>query len=79
MNNKRTAGYRLYEDTPLGARLRAAFGGASNAAIARKLGVHDSTIHTIVVTGTITARMLARVSSYTGSDPEWLLTGVANT
>lgn len=75
MNNKKTAGYRLYEDTPLGARLRTAFGGANNAEIARKLGVHDSTIHTIVVTGTITARMLVRVINCTGSDPEWLLTG----
>lgn len=78
MNNKRTAGFRLYEDTPLGTRLRVAFGGASNAEIARKLGVHDSTIHTIVVTGTITARMLARVIGYTGADPEWLLTGGAD-
>jgi plasmid maintenance system antidote protein VapI len=75
MDNKRTAGYRLYEDTPLGARLRAAFSGASNAEIARKLGVHDSTIHTIVVTGTITARMLAKVISYTGCNLGWLLTG----
>lgn len=67
--------WRLHEDTPLGARLRALFDGANNSEIARKLGVHNSTIHTIVVSGTISARMLAKVVNFTGCDPDWLRHG----
>lgn len=67
--------WRLHEDTPLGARLRAIFDGANNSEIARRLGVHNSTIHTIVVTGTISAHMLAKVTTLTGCDSDWLRNG----
>ncbi len=67
--------WRLHDDTPLGARLRTLFEGANNSEIARKLGVHNSSIHTIVVTGHISARMLAKVVAFTGCDPDWLLHG----
>jgi hypothetical protein len=84
MNRKRIAStkryapesaYRLHEDTPLGARLRALFEGANNSEIARRLGVHNSTIHTIVVTGTISTRMLTKVATFTGCNPGWLCRG----
>jgi hypothetical protein len=67
--------YRSCDDTPLGARLRFMFNGANNSEIARQLGVHNSTIHTIVVTGTISTRMLAKVVIATGCDPTWLRNG----
>lgn len=67
--------WRLHEDTPLGARLRALFDGANNSEIARRLGVHNSTIHTIVVSGTISTRMLAKIVAFTGCDPDWLRHG----
>jgi plasmid maintenance system antidote protein VapI len=67
--------WRLHEDTPLGARLRALFDGANNSEIARRLGVHNSTIHTIVVSGSISARMLSKVAAFTGCDPDWLRDG----
>jgi hypothetical protein len=85
MNNKGTAGttkhtsqtvvWRLHEDTPLGARLRSLFDGANNSEIARRLGVHNTTIHTIVVSGRISARMLSQVVALTGCDPDWLRGG----
>jgi FixJ family two-component response regulator len=64
--------YRSYDDTPLGARLRSLFNGANNSEIARRLGVHNSTIHTIAVTGKISARMLAKVVNLTGCNAAWL-------
>lgn len=68
-------GGRRQKDTPLGARLRSIFEGANNSEIARKLEVHDSTIHTIVVTGTISTQMLIKVTTLTGCDPDWLRNG----
>jgi hypothetical protein len=84
MNNKGTAitmkhtsqtVWRLHEDTPLGARLRSLFDGANNSEIGRRLGVHNTTIHTIVVSGRISARMLSKVVAFTECDPDWLRNG----
>jgi hypothetical protein len=75
MQNERTVSWRFHEDTPLGARLRSIFDGANNSEIARRLGVHNSTIHTIAVSGTISARMLAKVTAFTRCDPDWLRNG----
>lgn len=70
-----TGVWRLHEDTPLGARMRSLFGGANNSEIARLLGVHNSTIHTIAVTGKISQVMLDKIVAHTGCDPDWLRYG----
>lgn len=71
-------GYRPWPgvgDSPLGFRLRALFGGASDEEIARELGMRPATVTRIVATGRLSARALALITKHTFCDRDWLVEG----
>lgn len=57
-----------HPDCAAGVFIRSLFGGSNNSEIARQVGVHNSTIHTLVIVGEASDRTLRLIAKSTGQE-----------